>query len=643
MRSRPGLRRPSELSQGRSRRRPVELLLVGLILAVTIGAIVGAQGGSPAKTTLRPLTRTERAWVKRTLARLTPEEKVGQMVLADANLVFWNRDGLDYQKMRHHLVDNKVGGVLLFRSEVWPSAILANRWQEMAKVPLLIASDLEMGLGMRFDDTPWWVPNMAVAATGDPQWATRQGEATALQALAMGINWLYAPSADVNNNPENPVINTRSYGEDPEQVATYVSAFIAGAQGAGALACAKHFPGHGDTATDSHIGLPVIDLDLDRLRQLELIPFRAAIRAGVGSIMSAHISLPKIETELAQPVRALSEREAATAEFLSRTESAADRVTLPGTLSPKILTGLLQEELQFEGLVVTDAMNMAGVAARYLPGEAAVKAVLAGADVIIKPPDLDAAIAGLREAVARGEISPSRLDRSVEKILQAKARLGLHRRRMIRVDNVDQVVNAPRFLETAQQIANRSLTLVRDEQGVVQAFRQRVAAWRTGGTPPTLFHLTYSDEEDRTATRHLEEDLRAQGLPFESQVLDRRAGDPELSRALTAIDESPAELIVLSIPVRARSGKGSVSLPPMGQRIAEELTRRNRPLLVVSFGNPYLLRAIPGVPSYLLAWSPFQVSQRAVAHALLGTIPVGGQLPITLPGLYPRGHGLRLD
>lgn len=643
MRSRPGSRRQSALVPAAGRWRRLELLLAGLLLAVAIGSIVAAQGGSGAKTALRPLTRAEQAWVKRTLARLTPEEKVGQMVLADANLVFWNRDGLDYQKMRHHLVDNKVGGVLLFRSEVWPSAILANRWQEMARVPLLIASDLEMGLGMRFDDTPWWVPNMAVAATGDPQWASRQGEATALQALAMGINWLYAPSADVNNNPENPVINTRSYGEDPEEVATFASAFIAGAQGAGALACAKHFPGHGDTATDSHIGLPVIDVDLDLLRQRELIPFRAAIRAGVGSIMSAHISLPKIETELAQPVRALSEREAATAEFLSRTESAADRVTLPGTLSPKVLTGLLREELQFEGLVVTDAMNMAGVAARYLPDEAAVKAVLAGADVVIKPPDLDAAIAGLRAAVARGEISPARLDRSVEKILQAKARLGLHRRRMIDVDAVDQVVNAPRFLETAQGIADRSLTLARDEQGVLATFRQRVAAWRAGGSPPPLFHLTFTDEEDRTATRHLEEELRAQGLPIESQVLDRRADDPELSRALAAIDQSPAELIVLSIPVRARSGKGSVSLPPMGQRIAEELTRRNRPLLIVSFGNPYLLLAIPRVPSYLLAWSPFQVSQRAVARALLGTISIGGKLPITLPGHYPRGHGLRLE
>jgi beta-N-acetylhexosaminidase len=623
---------------------------VVLVLALGVmgegSRIVVAQGEEGRRSglgALRPLTRSEEAWVTRTLAGLTVEEKVGQLVMADANLVFWNQDGVDYQKMRHHLVDNKVGGVLLFRSEVWPSAILANRWQEMAKVPLLIAADLEMGLGMRFDDTPWWAPNMAVAATGDPRWAAHQGEATALQARAMGVNWLYAPTADVNNNPDNPVINTRSFGEDPQEVATYVRAFVEGAQGAGVLACAKHFPGHGDTATDSHIGLPVIDVDRARLSAVELVPFRAAIRAGIGSIMSAHIALPRIETEMAAPVRMLSEREAATAEFVSRTESTAGQVTLPGTLSSKVLTGLLREELRFEGLVVTDAMNMAGIAARYTPGEAAVKAVLAGADVVIKPSDLDAAITGLREAVARGEISRARLDRSVERILRAKARLGLHRQRQIAVAEVDRVVNAPRFLETAQAIADRSLTLVRDERNDLETFRQRIASWRAGGPPPKLFHLTYTDEEDRTATRHLEEEWRAQGLPLESHVLDRSAGDSELAAALATIDQSRADLILLSLPVRARSGKGSVSLPPTGQRLAEELTRRNRPLLVVSFGNPYLLMAIPAIPSYLVAWSPFQVSQRAVAKALLGSIPIGGTLPVSLPGLYPRSHGLRLD
>ncbi|MEK7833003.1 MAG: glycoside hydrolase family 3 N-terminal domain-containing protein [Acidobacteriota bacterium] len=343
----------------------------------------------------RKLSKKDEDWVRKTLKSLTLDEKIGQMFMADANVVFWNRESEEFKKLQHHIVDNKVGGVLVFRSEVLPTALSANRWQELAKVPLLISSDLEMGMGMRFDETPWWAPNMAVAATGDTKLARLQGEATALQARAMGVNWLFAPTSDVNNNPDNPVINVRSFGEDPATVAAFTKAFIEGAQTAGAMACAKHFPGHGDTATDSHIGLPVVDVSRERLLNLELVPFRAAIEARVGGVMSAHIALPQIETELAAPVRKLDEREAAAAEFRSTTESDSARVTLPGTLSPKVLTGLLREELKFNGVIVTDAMNMAGISARYTAGEAAVKTIKAGADIIEKSPDIDAAVAGI--------------------------------------------------------------------------------------------------------------------------------------------------------------------------------------------------------------------------------------------------------
>ncbi|MFN9741657.1 MAG: glycoside hydrolase family 3 N-terminal domain-containing protein [Acidobacteriota bacterium] len=582
----------------------------------------------------RPLSRKDEAWVRKTLAALTIEEKVGQMVMADANVVFWNRENPDYQKMRHHLVDNKVGGVLLFRSEVWPASILANRWQQMAKVPLLMAADLEMGMGMRFDDTPWWVPNMAVAATGDPQLARQQGEATAIQSRAMGLNWIYAPSADVNNNPENPVINTRSFGEDPAQVSTFVRAFVEGVQDAGALACAKHFPGHGDTATDSHIGLPVVDVSRERLLNLELVPFRAAVESRVGSIMSAHIALPQIDPTPAAPVRQLSEKDAARAEFVSQTE-VAGQVTVPGTLSPRILTGLLREELRFEGIVVTDAMNMAGVAARYTPGEAAVQAVLAGADMVIKSADTDAAVAGLREAVRNGQLSVARIDPSVTKILRAKARLGLHRQRLIDLEQVDQTINAPRFNDLARQIAERSMTLVRDRSQSLSSFRAR-----TGRR--TVLNLTLIDDVDRAVTQPFVDELQQQGLEVENILIDSKAGEAELAALFERIDRSPADLITYSIPVRARSGKGSVALPPVGKRVADELARRPRPQIVISFGNPYLLLAMPETPAYLIAWSPFQVSLRAAARAVSGAIPIGGRLPISLPGLYARGQGIQL-
>jgi beta-N-acetylhexosaminidase len=579
----------------------------------------------------RKLTRNEEDWVRRTLRTLTLEEKIGQMIIAEANVVFWNRDGAEYKKLRHHIVNNKVGGVILFRSQVWPAAMVTNRWQEMAKVPLLISADLEMGPGMRLDDTPWWAPNMAVAATGDPNWARLQGEATALQARAVGVNWLFAPVSDVNNNPDNPVINTRSYGEDPAAVAEYVRAFIEGAQAAGAMACAKHFPGHGDTATDSHIGLPVVDVNRGRLEKLEFVPFRAAIASGVGSIMSAHIALPQIETELAAPIRAMSEREAAAAEFLSRTEAGAGRVTLPSTLSPKIMTGLLRDGLRFNGLIVTDALSMAGVAARYTPAQSAVRSLKAGADVITKSPDVDAAIAGIKGAVARGEITEARINASVERILRAKAALGLNVKRAVTLGEVDRVVSNPRFDQIAQQIADRSITLVRDEQRRLPLDSKR-----------RLLNITFTDEDDRAITKIFDDELRSRAAQAESVVLDHRANEWDVSRLLARLNEGKYDAVIFSVAVRARSGKGSVALPLIGKRLARELIGRKLPLVVISFGNPYLLAAMPNAPSYLLAYSPFAVSQRAAAKAVFGEIEIGGKLPAAIPGLYPRGHGLSL-
>jgi beta-N-acetylhexosaminidase len=579
----------------------------------------------------RKLTKKEDDWVHKTLRSLTLDEKIGQMIVAEANVVFWNREGAEYRKLRHHIMDNKVGGVILFRSQVWPAAVVTNRWQEMAKLPLLISADLEMGPGMRLDDTPWWAPNMAVGATGDPKWARLQGAATAMQARAVGVNWLLAPVADVNNNPDNPVINTRSYGEDPATVAEFVRAFIEGAQAAGAMACAKHFPGHGDTATDSHIGLPVVDVGKGRLERLELVPFRAAIAAGVGSIMSAHIALPQIETDLAAPVRTLSEREAAAAEFLSRTEAGAARVTLPSTLSPKIMTGLLREELKFDGLIVTDALSMAGVAARYTPAQAAVRSIKAGADVITKSPDVDAAIAGIREAVTKGEITEVRINASVEKILRAKAALGLSVNRAVSLGDVDRVMSNPKFNEIAQQIADRSITLVRDERG-------RLPLDPKG----RLLNVTFTDEDDRAITKVFVDELSSRAAQVESLLLDHHATESDAWHLLARLDEGKYDAVIFSVAVRARSGKGSVALPPVGKRLSDELIKRKLPLIVISFGNPYLLAAMPNAPSYLLAYSPFEVSQRAAAKVIFGEIEAGGKLPAAIPGLYPRGHGLSI-
>lgn len=601
-----------------------------IALALFSAAMVSAQSGKYQPYD-RKLSKKDEDWVRKTLKSLTLDEKIGQMFMADANVVFWNRESEEFKKLQHHIVDNKVGGVLVFRSEVLATALSTNRWQELAKVPLLISSDLEMGMGMRFDETPWWAPNMAVAATGDVKWARLQGEATAVQARAMGVNWLFAPTSDVNNNPDNPVINVRSYGEDPATVAAFAKAFIEGAQTAGAMACAKHFPGHGDTATDSHIGLPVVDVSRERLLNLELVPFRAAIEAKVGGVMSAHIALPQIETELAAPVRKLDEREAAATEFRSLTEENAARVTLPGTLSPKVLTGLLREELKFNGVVVTDAMNMAGISARYTAAEAAVKTIKAGVDMIEKSTDIDAAIAGVKDAVAKGEITEARINASVERILRAKVALGLNRQKLIDLNAVDRIVNDPKLLAISDQIAEHAITLARDERKLLPL-----------AANAKLFNLTFTDEEDRAITRPFVEELQKRNQAVESYTLDARASEAEINRVLGKLDSSKFDAVIYSVAVRARSGKGSVALPPVGKRLASELVKRQAPFLVISFGNPYMLTAIPEVPAYLLAYSPFPVSQRAAAKAVFGEIEINGRLPVSLPGLYPRGHGLKI-
>ena len=587
----------------------------------------------------RAITKAEEKWVRETFKKMTLDEKIGQMFMADAYYTYWQRDSESYKQLQHHINDNKVGGVLIFRSEVWPTAVLANRWQELAKVPLLMSADLEMGPGMRFDDTPWWAPNMAVAATGDTNLARLHGEATALQARAMGINWLYAPAVDVNNNPDNPVINVRSYGEDPASVSAFAQAFIQGAQAAGAMACAKHFPGHGDTATDSHIGLPVVDVSKQRLDQLELVPFKAAIAAHVGSVMSAHIALPQIESELAAPVRKLEAGEATKAEFVSQTEEDRMRITLPGTLSPKVLTGLLREELGFKGIIVTDAMNMAALAARYTPAEAAIKAIKAGADVIIKSPDIDAAIAGVKEAVTKNDIPLARIDFSVMKILQAKALLSLNARKTVNLDDVDRQVASPQFNAIAQQIAERSITLVRDYQKLLPLKLNKEAG--------RAYVLSFTDDEDSAVTKPFVDELKARLSVVDGTLLNRNATDAQITAVLEKIEAGKYDVVVYALAVRARSGKGSVALPPVGKRLADELIKRHMttrlPLLTISFGNPYLLKAIPDSPSYLIAWSPFPISQRAAAKAVLGESEINGKLPITLPGLFERGAGLKVE
>jgi len=526
---------------------------------------------SAAKSGVKTLSPVANAWVETTLRKMSVDEKIGQLLFTTYHGSFTPTDAAAYQQMMHDVNDLHVGGFItitqitplgIVKSQAYPTAVLLNQLQAKSKLPLLIGADFERGAAMRLDEGTSFPTAMALAAAGDPQDAYTMGKITALEARAVGIQWIYAPDADVNNNPGNPIINTRSFGEDPARVAKFVSAFVKGVQENGGLATAKHFPGHGDTAADSHIDLPVIHADRERLEHLELVPFRAAIAAGAGSVMTAHLSIPALEPD-------------------SNT---------PATLSHNILTGLLRDELGFEGLVVTDAMDMGGITVRFAPGEAAVRAVVAGADALLMPPVPDAAFEALQAAVKSKRISKERLDASVRRILQAKARLGLNQNRLVDVNAINHKLGSVASQKEAQDISDRGVTLLRDTP-------RRLPL---DGTKPSraLLLAFYADPEPYPG-EDLERELRSR---FDSVTTLR--GDTRFVNASNLKLPAPEsyDVAILALFVRVSDRKGNVDVPPEQAALAEQLYKTGKPVVTVGFGSPYLIESFPKAETWLAAF-----------------------------------------
>ncbi|HZH30635.1 MAG TPA: glycoside hydrolase family 3 N-terminal domain-containing protein [Pyrinomonadaceae bacterium] len=567
-------------------------------------------------------------WADGELRRMTLDEKIGQLISVGINATFLNQESEPFKELRRQVERNHIGGIILFRGSVYESVHLVNRMQQLARRPLLISADLEAGSGMRFIDTinfPW---NMAVGATGNPDFARRMGEATAREARALGVQQIFAPVVDVNNNAANPVINVRSYGEDPAEVARMAAAFTEGAQRGGVIATAKHFPGHGDTAVDSHRGLPVINVGRARLDAVELVPFRAAIAAGVGSVMIAHIGLPQLDPTKIAPLEGAAERRPHYAD----SEVIVENATLPATLSPPVVGGTLRRDLGFDGLVVTDAMDMSGLTIYFTPGEAAVRATLAGADMLLKPPDADAAIRGLREAVAAGRLTEKRIEESARRLLAAKYDLGLVRQRIAPIEDIDRVVSSAAALKLSNEIGERAITLVRDEGGLLPISN------RPAGE--SIYVLGITNGEDRQwIMSPLMNGLR--GRKISGGVLDERSSEKEVDFLLDRA--KGAKLIIVAMYGRVRSGQSnSGALPEPGMRALKILFGRKIPVAGISFGNPYLLQSFPELKTYMVAYGDMPSLQRAAALALLGEIDVSGKLPISLPALHARGTGIQL-
>jgi beta-N-acetylhexosaminidase len=509
-------------------------------------------------------------------------------------------DDETFARMQGWVDSLHIGGFLISVGSPLDVAAKLNRLQERSRLPLLIGSDLEAGTAIRLNGGTPFPPNMGVAATGSDSDAYEIGRITALEGRAVGIHLAFAPVADVNNNPANPIINVRSFGEDPNAVGRLVAAEIRGLQEHGMLATAKHFPGHGDTGTDSHISLPVLTTDWQRLDSVELVPFRSAIAAGVTGIMSAHIAMPGIDGGLMRP----------------------------GTVAPNILTGVLRDSLGFRGLVITDALNMGGVGNVY-GTDAAVRAFLAGADILLQPADPGAAIDAMAAAVARREISLERLNRSVRRVIQLKHRLGLFARRTVPLDTIPSVVGRAEFRELARQMASRSIVLVKDVNGTVHGLRR---------SRPSIAMVTYGEEENRSVGNTLASELRGRGYSVSVFKLWPASGPASYDSALVSIGRGQIPLFAVSDkPVDRR---GSIGIPPFVVDLIGA-TARSRPTILVSLGNPYLISNLPEVGSYLIGWRSNSVTEQAVARALAGVTSITGRLPISIPPAYPRGWGVQ--
>jgi beta-N-acetylhexosaminidase len=556
-----------------------------------------------------------RSWAERTLSELTLEEKAGQLIMPWVLGDFAPEGSESHERIFRMIEEQKVGGVIMSVGTPFEVAAKLNDLQNHADLPLLVAADLETGAGFRMRGAIHMPGNidlggatnfpslMAVGATGEEELAYEMGRITALEARAVGIHVPFAPVLDVNNNPENPIINVRSFGEDPEEVARMGIAFIRGVQENGAIATGKHFPGHGDTEVDSHVALPVIRHDRARMDSVELRPFQEAIDAGMGAIMTAHISVPSLNGGVREP----------------------------STLSPAVLTTVLRDEMGFDGIVFTDAMDMSAISRRHRSGEAAVRALEAGADVILMPASVAAAVEGIVDAVRHGRITEERLDRSVLRLLRAKEDLGLHEDRLVSLDRIANTVGIPDHLHVADRVAQESITLLRNERGLLPLAGTRSAR---------VLSVSYRRQSDVLAGRYFNRQLRQTYPRLVTAEVDRDTDD-RIYEALKQRARNHA-LVVVGTYVTSVNVSGSFTLPDELVDFVRHLKTIGGPHVVVSFGNPYLVMDFPEVQSYMLAWSGSEASQTAAARALLGQAEIAGRVPTRIPPLFEIGDGLQI-
>ncbi|MBM4176556.1 MAG: beta-N-acetylglucosaminidase [Ignavibacteria bacterium] len=544
-------------------------------------------------------------WVEQKLSAMTLEEKAGQMVFPHVYGVYMSEDSPDYQRLVHLVKNKKVGGLIFFLSDIYEQAVLTNKMQKLSEIPLLISADFERGVAMRVPSATPFPYNMAIGAADDSTLTYLMGKVISLEGRSMGVHHNYAPVADVNNNALNPIINVRAFGEDVDLVTRLSNAFFKGTQDGGMVATTKHFPGHGNTSLDSHKELPTITGTREELNKLELVPFQSNFDNKIMSVMVGHLSVPAIDTQK----------------------------NLASTLSKKIVSDLLQNEMGFKGLIVTDAMNMHAVTNHYSTAEATVMAIKAGNDCILFPDDAAESVDAIIAAVKNGELSEERLNHSIRKILITKRWLGLDENKFIDVDNISKVIGRESHWELARQLARKSITLVKDESKLVPL---------NPSSNLNYSHIMVIDSRIAEEGEFFNNQLKSRINNFQSKKILLNSTSYDKTQAIQTAQNS--DVIILSLYLKVRAYQGTIGLEKNQQELVESMLKLNKPTVVISHGNPYVLMHFPTIGTYLTNYGDPEVSESAAAEAIFGEIPITGKLSVSIPNTsFKVGFGLKRE
>lgn len=542
--------------------------------------------------------------VKAIMEKMTLREKIAQMIISHSEGTDGSENSSDFLRVRDLILKEKIGGVIFFKGTAKVQADMTNRWQEISQIPLLISADYERGTGMRLTDGSIFPNNMALGATGNEKYSYEMGKIIAEECRLLGVHQNYAPVMDVNNNPNNPIINVRSYGDNPEIVSKMGTAFIKGLQEGGVIATAKHFPGHGDTDIDSHNDLPVLPFDMDRMNNLELKPFQSSIDAGVKSVMIAHLSFPELEKN----------------------------PKVPSSLSKSIVNDLLIEKMGFKGLIVTDALNMSGITKNFSTEEIAVMCVEAGIDLILMPVGEVKAIDAIENAVKSGKINEERIDISCEKILKAKNELGLFEKKVINIELIDAGINSEKAKKLAKEIADASMTLVKNNNDIIPL----------KGNKDYLI-ISINNTTDKNPSTQFLDGLgsKMQAMNSGYKMLEIESGKFEIEKYINEAKDFGT--VIIPVFSRVVHKSGTVGIPDMQVELIKRLLDVGKKVAVISFGNPYLLKGFSDIDAYIAAYSDSPASVEASIKALTGEIEINGKLPVTINDEFKTGFGIKLE